>query len=351
MIFVTGGCGFIGSAFVLDWLKDKNEPVLNIDVLTYAAQPMNLEQVHGHPNYQFAQVDITDAHALKKLFEQHSPRAVVHFAAESHVDRSIHGPEAFVMTNVIGTFRLLEASKAHWQSLSGAAKADFRFVQVSTDEVYGSLTPEDRRFTEDNQFQPNSPYSASKASADHFVRAYHHTYGLPTLTTNCSNNYGPRHFPEKLIPLMILNALAHKPLPIYGDGQQIRDWLYVHDHAAAIRLVLEKGRAGETYMVGGDEERSNLYIVDTICALLAELRPGFDYKTLKTHVPDRPGHDRRYAIDHGKLTAELGWQPQESLASGLRKTVAWYLANTAWVEAIKTGSYQTWLDKNYGARA
>jgi dTDP-glucose 4,6-dehydratase len=351
MIFVTGGAGFIGSAFILDWLRLKDEPILNIDVMTYAAQPMNLATVQDNPRYYFSQTDIADTATISALLAKHQPRAVLHFAAESHVDRSIHGPEAFVLTNVVGTFRLLDACKQYWQGLATEAKANFRFMQVSTDEVYGALSATDPKFTEANQFQPNSPYSASKASADHFVRAYHHTYGLPTLTSNCSNNYGPRHFPEKLIPLMILNALAHKPLPIYGDGQQIRDWLYVHDHASAIRRVLEAGRPGETYMVGGDAERSNLFIVDTLCDLLAELRPGFDYKSLKTNVADRPGHDRRYAIDFSKLRNELAWQPVESLETGLRKTVQWYLDNSAWVDAIKTGSYQQWLATNYQNRA
>jgi dTDP-glucose 4,6-dehydratase len=350
MIFVTGGAGFIGSAFILQWLEKTNESVVNIDALTYAANLMSLESVANNPGYAFAKADISDEAVLSALFAKHQPRAVVHFAAESHVDRSIHGPEAFIQTNVVGTLRLLQATRAYWESLPVAQKSAFRFCHVSTDEVYGTLGPNDPKFSESSQYAPNSPYSASKAASDHLVRAYHHTYGLPTLTTNCSNNYGPRQFPEKLIPLMIHNAINKKPLPVYGDGMQIRDWLYVDDHCSAIRTVLDKGTPGETYLVGGDAERPNIEIVNTICALLSELKPGFDYRSLITYVKDRPGHDRRYAIDFSRLQTELDWKPQETLASGLRKTVQWYLANESWVHAVTSGEYKNWIGTNYSGR-
>ncbi len=351
MIFVTGGAGFIGSAFILEWLAAHDEPVINIDKLTYAANLMSLSAVEADARYTFAHVDIADEAALAGLFAKHQPRAVIHFAAESHVDRSIHGPEAFIQTNVVGTLRLLQATRLFWQNLPSAQKAAFRFCHVSTDEVYGTLAADDPKFSESSQYQPNSPYSASKAASDHLVRAYHHTYGLPTLTTNCSNNYGPRQFPEKLIPLMIHNARNKKPLPVYGDGMQIRDWLYVDDHCSAIRTVLEKGTPGETYLVGGDAERPNLEIVHTICDLLTIAQPGFDYKSLITYVQDRPGHDRRYAIDFSRLKNELGWQPKETLASGLQKTVRWYLDNDAWIHAVTSGEYKNWVSKNYAGRA
>jgi dTDP-glucose 4,6-dehydratase len=350
MIFVTGGAGFIGSAFVLDWLAAQKEPIVNIDKLTYAANLMSLQSVQNDPRYTFVQADIADEATISALLSAHQPRAVVHFAAESHVDRSIHGPEDFIQTNIVGTFRLLQSVRSYWATLPDADKAAFRYVQVSTDEVYGSLSATDPKFSEGSQYQPNSPYSASKAASDHLVRAYHHTYGLPTLTTNCSNNYGPRQFPEKLIPLMIHNAIHHKPLPVYGDGMQIRDWLYVSDHCSAIRTVLAGGTPGETYLIGGDAERPNIEIVHTICALMAEFKPGFDYKSLITHVKDRPGHDRRYAIDFSRLQRELGWKPAETLASGLRKTVQWYLESTEWVNAVTSGAYKTWVDKNYAGR-
>jgi dTDP-glucose 4,6-dehydratase len=350
MIFVTGGAGFIGSAFILDWLATQGEAVVNIDKLTYAANLMSLASVEGNPNYQFAKVDIGDEATLDALFAKHRPRAVVHFAAESHVDRSIHGPEAFIQTNVVGTLHLLQSTRKYFGELPAAEKAAFRFCHVSTDEVYGTLGAEDPKFSESSQYAPNSPYSASKAASDHLVRAYHHTYGLPTLTTNCSNNYGPRQFPEKLIPLMIHNAMHKKPLPVYGDGLQIRDWLYVADHCSAIRRVLEAGVSGETYLIGGDAERPNIEIVHTICDLLSEFRSGFDYRSLITYVADRPGHDRRYAIDFSRLTRELGWKPSETLSSGLRKTVKWYLDNTEWVNAVTSGEYKNWVSKNYAIR-
>ncbi len=351
MIFVTGGAGFIGSAFILDWLARSQEGVVNLDSLTYAANLMSLSGVESDARYMFSNTDIADESALTALFAKHQPRAVVHFAAESHVDRSIHGPEAFIQTNVVGTLRLLQATRHYWDALPAAQKLAFRFCHVSTDEVYGTLGKDDPKFSESSQYAPNSPYSASKAASDHLVRAYHHTYGLPTLTTNCSNNYGPRQFPEKLIPLMIHNAVNHKPLPIYGDGQQIRDWLYVSDHCSAIRTVLDGGVPGETYLVGGDAERANLKIVHTICDLLTEMKPGYDYRSLMTYVKDRPGHDRRYAIDFSRLNRELGWSPSETLATGLRKTVKWYLDNDAWVHAVTSGEYKNWLSKNYEARA
>ncbi len=351
-VLVTGGAGFIGSNFVLDWLAQSDEPVVNLDALTYAGNLANLARLQGDARHVFVHGDITDRALLDSLLATHRPRAVVHFAAESHVDRSIHGPGAFMKTNVDGTFTLLEAARAHWATLAGDDKAAFRFHHVSTDEVYGSLGPGDPAFTEDHPYEPNSPYSASKAASDHLVRAWHHTYGLPVLTTNCSNNYGPFHFPEKLIPLMIVNALAGKPLPVYGDGQQVRDWLYVGDHCSGIRAVLTGGRVGETYNIGGWNEKPNLEIVHTVCALLDELQPSAEgsYQRLITHVADRPGHDRRYAIDARKIERELGWRPAETFASGIRKTVQWYLANADWVAQVHSGAYRDWLATNYQAR-
>lgn len=351
MIFVTGGAGFIGSNFVLDWLAQSNEPVINFDKLTYAGNLNNLASVRDDPRHLFVQGDIGDAAALESLFATHRPRAVVHFAAESHVDRSIHSPGAFVTTNVNGTFTLLEAARSYWSALDDAEKSAFRFLHVSTDEVYGTLGPADAPFTETTAYAPNSPYSASKAASDHLVRSYHHTYGMPTLTTNCSNNYGPFHFPEKLIPLIITNARAGKALPIYGDGQQVRDWLYVGDHCAAIRRVLAAGRVGEVYNVGGWNEMANLDVVHTLCDILDELDPKADsYRKQITYVQDRPGHDRRYAIDARKIERELGWKPAETFATGIRKTVAWYLENEAWVRDVQSGDYRTWIEKNYGER-
>ncbi|CAN7190470.1 dTDP-glucose 4,6-dehydratase [Rhizobacter sp. LjRoot28] len=354
MILVTGGAGFIGANFVLDWLANCDEPVLNLDALTYAGNLESLASLQGDPRHVFVHGDITDRALLDRLLAEHQPRAIVHFAAESHVDRSIHGPGDFIRTNVNGTFTLLEAARAHWMSLEGEARAAFRFHHVSTDEVYGSLSADAPAFTESHPYEPNSPYSASKAASDHLVRAWFHTYGLPVVTTNCSNNYGPYHFPEKLIPLMIVNALAGKPLPVYGDGQQVRDWLYVKDHCAAIREVLARGRLGETYNVGGWNEKPNLEIVHTVCALLDELRPSAEgsYQRLITFVTDRPGHDRRYAIDARKLERELGWKPAETFETGIRKTVEWYLANGDWVAHVQSGSYRDWVTKQYGeARA
>jgi len=351
-VLVTGGAGFIGSNFVLDWLSGSDEPLINLDALTYAGNRDNLAALEGDARHRFVHGDILDRALLDRLLAEHQPRAVLHFAAESHVDRSIHGPGAFIKTNVEGTFTLLEAARAHWQALPTEAREGFRFVHVSTDEVYGSLGPGDPAFTEAHPFEPNSPYSASKAASDHLVRAWHHTYGLPVLTTNCSNNYGPFHFPEKLIPLMIVNALAGKPLPVYGDGQQIRDWLYVRDHCSAIRAVLERGRLGETYNVGGWNEMPNIEIVHTVCGLLDELAPSASgpYARLITHVKDRPGHDRRYAIDARKIERELGWRPAETFATGIRKTVQWYLANPDWVARVQSGSYRDWVATQYTAR-
>lgn len=351
-LLVTGGAGFIGSNFVLDWLAQSDETVVNLDALTYAGNLQNLASLQGDARHVFVHGDITDRGLLAQLFEQHQPRAVLHFAAESHVDRSILGPGAFIKTNVDGSFALLEAARQHWMALEGEAKQAFRFLHVSTDEVYGSLAPDAPAFTEHHPYEPNSPYSASKAASDHLVRAWFHTYGLPVLTTNCSNNYGPYHFPEKLIPLMIVNALAGKPLPIYGDGQQVRDWLYVKDHCSAIRTVLARGRPGETYNVGGWNEKTNKTIVHTICALLDELRPSAEgaYTRLITHVKDRPGHDRRYAIDARKIERELGWRPAETFETGIRKTVQWYLDNAAWVAGVQSGGYRDWVAKNYSAR-
>ena len=350
MILVTGGAGFIGANFVLDWLAQNDEPVVNLDKLTYAGNLQTLSSLDGNASHIFVQGDIGDNALLDRLLAEHRPRAVVNFAAESHVDRSIHGPEDFVQTNVLGTFRLLEAVRGHWNTLPTEEKAAFRFLHVSTDEVYGSLSATDPAFTETHTYEPNSPYSASKAASDHLVRAWHHTYGLPVLTTNCSNNYGPFHFPEKLIPLMIVNALAGKPLPVYGDGMQVRDWLYVKDHCSAIRRVLEGGRLGETYNVGGWNEKPNIDIVNIVCDLLDELRPrpdGKPYREQITYVTDRPGHDRRYAIDARKLERELGWKPAETFESGIRKTVAWYLANGEWVRNVQSGAYREWVEKQY----
>jgi dTDP-glucose 4,6-dehydratase len=351
-ILVTGGAGFIGSNFVLDWLARSDERIVNLDALTYAGNLKNLEALRGDARHVFVQGDIGDRALVDKLLAEHHPRALLHFAAESHVDRSIHGPGAFIKTNVEGTFALLEAARAYWGRLEGDAKAAFRFHHVSTDEVYGSLKPGAPAFTEDHVYEPNSPYSASKAASDHLVRAWHHTYGLPVLTTNCSNNYGPYHFPEKLIPLMIVNALAGKPLPVYGDGQQIRDWLYVGDHCSGIRAVLDKGRVGETYNIGGWNEKANIDIVKTICALLDELRPDArgPYARLITYVADRPGHDRRYAIDARKIERELGWRPAETFDTGIRKTVRWYLDHADWVAEVQSGHYREWVSKNYEAR-
>ncbi|WEN42464.1 dTDP-glucose 4,6-dehydratase [Thauera sp. GDN1] len=352
MILVTGGAGFIGANFVLDWLAAGNEPVINLDALTYAGNLETLARLQGDARHLFVHGDICDRALVERLFAEHKPRAVVHFAAESHVDRSIHGPGAFVRTNVDGTFTLLEAARAHWSALPAGEREAFRFLHVSTDEVYGSLGPNDPAFTETKAYEPNSPYSASKAASDHLVRAWHHTYGLPVLTTNCSNNYGPYQFPEKLIPLMIVNALAGKPLPIYGDGQNVRDWLYVGDHCAAIREVLARGRVGETYNVGGWNEMANIDIVNTVCALLDELRPSAagSYGRLITYVKDRPGHDRRYAIDARKIERELGWRPAETFHTGIRKTVQWYLDNPGWIANVQSGAYRDWVARNYGGR-
>ncbi len=352
MILVTGGAGFIGANFVLDWLAETGEPVVNLDKLTYAGNMENLAALAGDGRHVFVRGDICDRALVDDLLARHRPRAVVHFAAESHVDRSIHGPGEFIRTNIEGTFTLLEAVRAHWDGLAGGARDEFRFLHVSTDEVYGSLGPNDPPFAETHAYQPNSPYSASKAASDHLVRAYHHTYGLPTLTTNCSNNYGPYQFPEKLIPLVIANALAGKPLPIYGDGMNVRDWLYVGDHCAAIRAVLADGRAGETYNIGGWNEMPNLVIVKTICALLDELKPNAagPCERLITFVKDRPGHDRRYAIDARRIERELGWRPAETFETGIRKTVRWYLDHQDWVAHVQSGAYREWVEKNYGAR-
>jgi dTDP-glucose 4,6-dehydratase len=360
MILVTGGAGFIGANFVLDWLAIHDEPVVNLDKLTYAGNPETLQSLQGDARHTLVQGDIGDTTLVNQLLRTHQPRAVVNFAAESHVDRSIHGPGDFIQTNIVGTFHLLESVRGYWGGLPqenldrGVAptKNGFRFLHVSTDEVYGSLKKDDPAFTETSHIEPNSPYSASKAASDHLVRAWHHTYGLPVLTTNCSNNYGPYHFPEKLIPLMIVNALAGKPLPVYGDGQQIRDWLYVKDHCSAIRRVLDAGRLGEIYNVGGWNEKTNLDIVHTVCALLDELRPRTDgkpYKNQITYVTDRPGHDRRYAIDARKLERELGWKPFETFESGIRKTVQWYLDHPDWVAHVQSGAYRDWVQKQYAS--
>ena len=350
MILVTGGAGFIGGNFVLDWLAQSSEPVVNLDKLTYAGNLETLSSLAGNPDHIFVQGDICDAALLASLLAQHQPRAIINFAAESHVDRSIHGPEDFIQTNLVGTLRLLEATRAYWSGLADANKAAFRFLHVSTDEVFGSLASDAAPFTESHLYQPNSPYSASKAGSDHLVRAWHHTYGLPVVTTNCSNNYGPFHFPEKLIPLIIVNALAGKPLPVYGDGQQVRDWLYVKDHCSAIRRVLQAGVPGETYNIGGWNEKPNVDIVHTVCALLDMLSPRADgqpYQTQITFVKDRPGHDQRYAIDASKIERELGWRPAETFESGIRKTVDWYLANPQWVANVQSGAYRDWVQTQY----
>jgi dTDP-glucose 4,6-dehydratase len=371
-LLVTGGAGFIGGNFVLDWLAAGDEPVVNLDKLTYAGNLQTLARVQGHPHHHFVQGDIGDRALVERLLAEHRPRAVIHFAAESHVDRSIHGPDAFIQTNIVGTYALLEAVRGYWAALPAAAQGKgepapgsaampwgnatregFRFLHVSTDEVYGSLGPEEPAFAETHRYEPNSPYSASKAASDHLVRAWHHTYGLPVLTTHCSNNYGPYHFPEKLIPLMIVNALAGKPLPVYGDGMQVRDWLYVSDHCSALRRVLQAGTPGETYNVGGWNEKPNIEIVRTVCALLDELRPrddGSSYATQITHVTDRPGHDRRYAIDARKLERELGWRPAETFESGIRKTVQWYLHHPDWVQNVQSGVYREWVSRHYTER-
>ena len=349
---MTGGAGFIGANFVLDWLREPGDTVVNLDKLTYAGNMENLASVESDTRHVFVRGDICDRALMDRLLTEHQPRAVVHFAAESHVDRSIHGPGEFIRTNIDGTFTLLEAVRGYWSGLDGAAREQFRLLHVSTDEVYGSLRMEDAPFTETTAYEPNSPYSASKAASDHLVRAYHHTYGLPVLTTNCSNNYGPFQFPEKLIPLVIANALAQKPLPIYGDGMNVRDWLYVADHCAAIRAVLASGRVGETYNIGGWNEMPNLQIVKAICGLLDELRPSAAgrYERLITFVKDRPGHDRRYAIDARKIEREIGWRPAETFATGIRKTVQWYLEHQAWVANVQSGAYQDWINRQYGER-
>ncbi|MDF1486416.1 dTDP-glucose 4,6-dehydratase [Ramlibacter sp. H39-3-26] len=350
MILVTGGAGFIGANFVLDWLAQSQEPIVNLDKLTYAGNRENLAELEGDARHAFVRGDIGDSALVAALLARHRPRAIVHFAAESHVDRSILGPEEFIQTNVIGTFRLLEAARHYWQALPAPEKAAFRFLHVSTDEVYGTLASDAPAFSETNAYEPNSPYSASKAASDHLVRAWAHTYGLPVLTTNCSNNYGPYHFPEKLIPLMIVNALAGKTLPVYGDGQQVRDWLYVKDHCSAIRRVLEAGAPGQTYNVGGCNERANIDIVRTVCALLDELRPRADgqrYAAQIGFVKDRPGHDRRYAIDARKIERELGWRPAETFETGIRKTVQWYLDHPDWVARVQSGAYREWVHKQY----
>lgn len=350
-IFVTGGAGFIGANFVLNGLAAGGDTVINLDKLTYAGNLENLASLNGNLHHVFIQGDIGDRTLIQRLLAEHRPRAILNFAAESHVDRSIHGPEDFIQTNVVGTFHLLEEARAYWTGLTEPDKADFRFLHVSTDEVYGSLGPVDPAFSETTPYAPNSPYSASKAASDHLVRAYHHTYGLPVLTTNCSNNYGPYQFPEKLIPLVLMNALAGKALPIYGDGSNVRDWLYVGDHCSAIRTVLNAGKVGETYNVGGCNEKTNLEVVHTLCDILDELQPkSGSYRDQITFVKDRPGHDRRYAIDAGKIIRELGWMPQETFETGIRKTVEWYLANQSWVFHVTSGEYRNWVVKNYSER-
>jgi dTDP-glucose 4,6-dehydratase len=349
-ILVSGGAGFIGGNFVLDWLERHDETVVNLDKLTYAGNLDTLKELKSDSRHVFVRGDIGDRELVSDLLSMHKPRAVINFAAESHVDRSIHGPGDFIQTNIVGTFNLLESIRSYWDGLPGDEKQAFRFLHVSTDEVYGTLSKEDAPFNERHRYEPNSPYSASKAASDHLVRAWHHTYGLPVLTTNCSNNYGPYHFPEKLIPLVILNALSGKNLPIYGDGQQIRDWLYVKDHCSAIRRVLQAGKVGETYNVGGWNEKPNLDVVHTICAILDELRPkagSSRYKDQIAFVKDRPGHDRRYAIDAGKLERELGWKPEETFETGIRKTIEWYLANENWVKNVTSGAYREWVGKQY----
>lgn len=351
MILVTGGAGFIGSNFVLDWLAAEASPLLNLDKLTYAGNLGNLASLNGNPRHIFVKGDISDRALVARLLKEHRPSSIVNFAAESHVDRSIHGPADFVQTNVMGIFSLLEEARAYWSTLAQPEKDRFRFLQVSTDEVYGSLGRDDPAFTEATPYAPNSPYAASKAAADHLVRAYHHTYGLPAITTNCSNNYGPLQFPEKLIPLMIVNAVRGEPLPVYGDGLNVRDWLYVGDHCAAVRLALRRGRPGATYNIGGNSERNNLEVVKSLCAILDELRPAAaPHARLIRFVQDRPGHDRRYAMNTGKIASELGWQPAERFETGLRKTVQWYLDHMDWVENVTSGAYRNWLDLNYANR-
>ena len=352
-ILVTGGAGFIGSNFVLNWMKAVGSPVVNVDLLTYAGNAANLASLNGEGRHELVRCDICDAETVGQLLHKHQPRAMVHFAAESHVDRSIASPGEFIRTNVHGTFVLLDQAKRYWLELSAADREVFRFLHVSTDEVYGTLGADDPAFSETTAYAPNSPYAASKAASDHLVRAYHHTFGLPVLTTNCSNNYGPYQFPEKLIPLMILNALEGKPLPVYGDGKNVRDWLFVEDHCSAIRTVLERGRVGETYNIGGNSERANIDVVTTICDLVDEMRPrngGGARRGLITYVQDRPGHDRRYAINASKISRELGWRPAEKFESGLRKTVRWYLENGEWVDGVRTGAYREWMERNYGER-
>ena len=351
MILVTGGAGFIGSNFVLEWLAAEGTPVVNLDKLTYAGNLGNLVSVRDDARHVFVRGDIADRELVAGLLQKHRPRAIVHFAAESHVDRSIHGPGEFVQTNVVGTFSLLEEARTYWSALAGDERASFRFLHVSTDEVYGSLGADDPAFSETTAYTPNSPYAASKAGSDHLVRAYHHTYGLPTITTNCSNNYGPYQFPEKLIPLVILNAIDGKPLPVYGDGRNVRDWLYVADHCTAIRVSLSKGTPGETYNIGGSAERGNIDVVTSICAVLDELRPeGAPHRKLITFVTDRPGHDRRYAVDTARIRRELQWQPSHRFETGLRATVEWYLANMEWVRSVTSGDYRRWVETNYAAR-
>ena len=350
MIFVTGGAGFIGTNFVMNWLLQNDERIVNIDALTYAGNLESLSSLQNDTRHIFIKGDIGDTTLITELLEKYQPRAVLNFAAESHVDRSIHGPETFIQTNVVGTFHLLESARIYWNKLKDKPKTNFRFLHVSTDEVYGSLSKDEPAFSETHRYEPNSPYSASKAASDHLVRSYHHTYGLPVLTTNCSNNYGPYHFPEKLIPLVIVNALAGKVLPVYGDGQQIRDWLYVKDHCSAIRRVLEAGKSGETYNIGGWNEKANLDIVHTVCALLDELRPrqdGKKYCEQIAFVADRPGHDQRYAINAQKIERELGWKPAETFETGIQKTVQWYLDNQNWVANVQSGAYREWVEKNY----
>jgi dTDP-glucose 4,6-dehydratase len=353
MILVTGGAGFIGSNFIRDWLAANDEPIVNLDALTYAGNLESLDGLHGDPRHVFVKGDICDQELVSGLLREHRPRAVINFAAESHVDRSIRGPATFIQTNIMGTFRLLEAARAHHSALEGREKDRFRFLHVSTDEVYGSLAGGDPAFSEQNRYEPNSPYSASKAASDHLVRAYHHTYGLPVLTTNCSNNYGAYQFPEKLIPLVIHNALAGKPLPIYGDGKQIRDWLYVGDHCSAIVRVLDAGKVGEVYNIGGWNEKTNLEVVHSLCDILDEARPradGKSYREQMVFVADRPGHDRRYAIDARKIEVQLGWKPTETFETGIRKTVRWYLENQGWVGNVTSGAYRSWIEKHYGGQ-
>jgi dTDP-glucose 4,6-dehydratase len=359
VIFVTGGAGFIGSNFALQWCAEESEPLINLDKLTYAGNLANLVQLKGDARHVFVRADIGDRKTVSELVRQHKPRAIVNFAAESHVDRSILGPAEFVQTNMVGTFNLLDEAREYWTTLAPSERDTFRFLHVSTDEVYGALGPRDPAFAETSPYAPNSPYAASKAASDHLVRAYHHTYGLPTLTTNCSNNYGPYQFPEKLIPLMIVNAVNSKPLPVYGDGKQVRDWLYVEDHCHAVREVLKRGRVGETYNIGGNAEKTNLEVINTLCSILDDLRPFGNsshksqvtsHASLITFVKDRPGHDRRYAMNARKIQAELGWQPREGFENGLRKTVQWYLDNMEWVAGVTSGEYRKWIDLNYGRR-